>query len=617
MGDAPPNTSSPNDLTHPGALGGTFQGSLSTDDQGNSTGAYVGHSAFQSQHHFDPSHNAFSAQFDMTQPQVNGRVGPYNMGAMANALPQTNYRPTYNQGAQPRYNNGGPPPGVAHSMAQMTQYGGHTAVNPIMGQQYYMPHHSQIQQFYNHQLAPSQQAANMSPRHNMAYYPGQVMMNPAQQQQLSGGYYYGQPGTYVGQTQAVPGQMMPGQFIASGPRGVSPSGPQDQFGPMSVLGPADESSRNRSNVVRGPPRKPRQSGNAIWIGNLPPQTDLMSLVYHVCQEASGLESLFLISKSNCAFANFKDEQSCVEAQQKLHDSKFQSVRLVSRLRKSTVEGTAGQTAPTGPAATSPHVQVVPVEVVEDQPDTKTESRITTEKVPDDHREAPAVDVEDLELSVRNGVWATQSHNEEALNDAYKAVDNVYLVFSANKSGEYFGYAKMTSRINNDPAAAIEFAPKAQTATDSDLPKAIPTEATENCPRGNIIDDSARGTIFWEIERDDADTPETESEVDDSASVHDGQDVEGGSKAWGKPFKLEWLSSSRLPFYRTRGLRNPWNSNREVKIARDGTELEPSVGRRLIGLFNRVQSPAPMAMGMRQGMTIVAGYPPPMRAQFPQ
>ncbi|KAK8026732.1 hypothetical protein PG991_003788 [Apiospora marii] len=634
MGDAPPNASSANDLTHPEALGGTFQGSLSTDDQGNSTGSYVGHSAFQSQQHFDPSHNAFSAQFGMTQPQVNGRVGPYNMGAMANALPQTNYRPTYNQGAQPRYNTGGPPPGVAHSMPQMAQYGGHTAVNPIMGQQYYMPHHPQVQQFYNHQLAPSQQAANMSPRHNMAYYPSQVMMNPAQQQQqqLSGGYYYGQPGAYAGQPQAVPAQMMPGQFIASGPRGASPSGPQDQFGPMSGLGAADEASRNRSNVVRGPPRKPRQSGNAIWIGNLPPQTDLMSLVYHVCQEASGLESLFLISKSNCAFANFKDEQSCVTAQQKLHDSKFQSVRLVSRLRKSTVEGTAGQTAPTGPAATSPHAQVAPVEAPEDQPEAKPEPHTTTEKVPDDHKEAPAVDgvtqkdkffilksltVEDLELSVRNGVWATQSHNEEALNDAYKAVDNVYLVFSANKSGEYFGYAKMTSPINNDPAAAIEFAPKAQTATDSDLPKAIPTEATENCPRGNIIDDSARGTIFWEIERDDADTPETESEVDDTASAHDGQDGEGGSKAWGKPFKLEWLSSSRLPFYRTRGLRNPWNSNREVKIARDGTELEPSVGRRLIGLFNRVQSPAPMAMGMRQGMTMVAGYPPPMRAPFPQ
>lgn len=28
-------------------------------------------------------------------------------------------------------------------------------------------------------------------------------------------------------------------------------------------------------------------------------------------------------------------------------------------------------------------------------------------------------VEDLELSVRNGIWATQAHNETALNKAYE------------------------------------------------------------------------------------------------------------------------------------------------------------------------------------------------------
>ena len=201
---------------------------------------------------------------------------------------------------------------------------------------------------------------------------------------------------------------------------------------------------------------------------------------------------------------------------------------------------------------------------------------------------------------------------------------MYLVFSANKSGEYFGYARMVSPINEDPAAAIEFAPKAQTANDMDLPKAIPTEATEFAPKGRIIDDSARGTIFWEAEREDGSgdmsAPDSEEggstgEIDDSSSAKSGQDG-GESKAWGKPFKLEWLSTTRLPFYRTRGLRNPWNSNREVKIARDGTELESSVGRRLIGLFNRVQSPIPgnPGMGLRPAMAMIPGYPP-MRSPY--
>lgn len=191
-------------------------------------------------------------------------------------------------------------------------------------------------------------------------------------------------------------------------------------------------------------------------------------------------------------------------------------------------------------------------------------------------------------------------------DYLQTSDNVYLVFSANKSGEYFGYARMLSHINEDPAAAIKFAPRVQETNDPDLPKAIPTEATEHAQKGRIIDDSARGTIFWELEREDVeDESDHESEVGGEAKTGDDE----GSQTWGKPFKLEWLSTSRLPFYRTRGLRNPWNSNREVKIARDGTELEPSVGRKLIGLFNRIQSPHQFANAVRPptGM-ITHAYP---------
>ena len=196
-------------------------------------------------------------------------------------------------------------------------------------------------------------------------------------------------------------------------------------------------------------------------------------------------------------------------------------------------------------------------------------------------------------------------SQKSANTSVQNSDNVYLVFSANKSGEYFGYARMTSEINDDPEAAIEFAPKTQEPNDVDLPRAIVTDGTEFAPKGRIIDDSARGTIFWEADRGDSDSgSDTES---DAQSTKSGG-LEEGAKTWGKPFKLEWLSNTRLPFYRTRGLRNPWNSNREVKIARDGTELEPSVGRRLIGLFNRIQSPGQVPAGMRPPMSMIAGFP---------
>ena len=164
---------------------------------------------------------------------------------------------------------------------------------------------------------------------------------------------------------------------------------------------------------------------------------------------------------------------------------------------------------------------------------------------------------------------------------------------------------MISPINDDPAAAIEFAPKAQAVEDPELPKAFPTPATEFAPKGRIIDDSARGTIFWEAEREEGADEEEESNKSDQD-----EDSAPASKAWGKPFKIEWISTTRLPFYRTRGLRNPWNSNREVKIARDGTELETAIGRRLVGLFHRLPEPVTQPPGQMHGVSVpLMGYPP--------
>lgn len=165
---------------------------------------------------------------------------------------------------------------------------------------------------------------------------------------------------------------------------------------------------------------------------------------------------------------------------------------------------------------------------------------------------------------------------------------------------------MASPINEDAAEIMRALPQTEVTESSDTPKTIPTPATEWAPRGRIIDDSARGTIFWEAELSDEEEegapggtvpqPETESAAGSSSP-----------QVWGKPFKIEWLSTNRLPFYRTRGLRNPWNANREVKIARDGTELETGVGKRLVQMFHR-PGPAPSAQMPMMG---APGLPPQM------
>ncbi|KAK8567782.1 hypothetical protein V6N13_105729 [Hibiscus sabdariffa] len=54
--------------------------------------------------------------------------------------------------------------------------------------------------------------------------------------------------------------------------------------------------------------------------------------------------------------------------------------------------------------------------------------------------------ENLDLSVQQGVWATQRSNEAKLNEAFDSAENVILIFSVNRTRHFQGCAKMTSKI---------------------------------------------------------------------------------------------------------------------------------------------------------------------------
>ena len=53
---------------------------------------------------------------------------------------------------------------------------------------------------------------------------------------------------------------------------------------------------------------------------------------------------------------------------------------------------------------------------------------------------------DLDLSVETGLWATQRHNEEILDQAFRTSKEVYLIFGANKTGEFYGYARQVGSL---------------------------------------------------------------------------------------------------------------------------------------------------------------------------
>jgi hypothetical protein len=201
---------------------------------------------------------------------------------------------------------------------------------------------------------------------------------------------------------------------------------------------------------RGPPRKPRQSGHALWVGNLPPATTIGDLKDHFSREATNdIESLFLISKSNCAFVNYRTEAACTAAMGRFHDSRFHGVRLVCRLRRGTPTG--GSTSPTTPElSTSDSLTPESTDEIE-KPVRKELVRMSSgpvivdssssqspkkepqhgvdgldkagselqARVAEKYFVVKSLTLQDLEASVRSGVWATQSHNEVALNHAYE------------------------------------------------------------------------------------------------------------------------------------------------------------------------------------------------------
>lgn len=307
-------------------------------------------------------------------------------------------------------------------------------------------------------------------------------------------------------------------------------------------------------------------------------SDILSLKDHFATGATAeIESLFLISRSNCAFVNYRSEAACVAARDRFHNSTFRNRNLVCRLRQSATTSSSSSrsqedvaTSVESPASQFPEEEPLSPLIV--GPVIEKSVR----KTPARYFVLKSLTLHDLQASLSKGTWATQKHNESVLDKAFADAEAVYLVFSANKSGEYFGYARMMSAIPSEPTVQAKVAPGSNAQDSSYTPRTIPTSATATAPKGRIIDDLARGTIFWEAE-----TPESEQSEGVQKNI-----VKQGEGAC-REFRIQWINTTKLPFFHTRGLRNPWNANREVKVARDGTELEPRLGKYLLLMFDDV------------------------------
>lgn len=502
----------------------------------------------------------------------------------------------------------------------------------------------------------------------------------------------------------------------------------------------------------------------MWIGNVPGGTTHDELWGFLKRppmdndsfesDANGVLSIFLISRSNCAFVNFDTEEHLQRAivqfnGQQLHPHDRRGPRLVCRVRRKEDDLRAGvggqrgmgvhtryvreqsqqgqmnkqvapseddQSSSTGrrsslssesghPVAVTASLQSSDDEATRarrgSQPGdsvkaqssssySSTNSSFLSRHFPKRFFILKSLTQFDLDLSVENGLWATQKHNEAILDQAYRTSSEVILIFSVNKSGEFYGYAQMTGRIlksdhrvpwashadasvtsvspsrcqpgspsptvatnqsfftpsenrlveespmpftphtggtlsskpspmephrSSAPAAlgprprrefsagpptkkfSLHESGKARSATgiiskdfvsatpDIVLDRNAPVQAVRNkaSTDGTKSAVSALQAVEEEnnsISSDDGDAGEEQlkDDVMPSMTKNAGSDEQ---QAWGQPFKVEWLCTDRLPFFSTRHLRNPWNQDREIKVSRDGTEVEPGVGQQLL------------------------------------
>ncbi|KAJ9191872.1 hypothetical protein DTO164E3_8619 [Paecilomyces variotii] len=571
-----------------------------------------------------PSYQPPAMPFDQQSMQQHF-LSLHQSQGMVYPIPQMSHFPGQVPGGNPAYN-------IPYSPAFQTAYGQQSQHAHLHGASGYQPY---IQSSPAHQ---STVVSGQAPVYGQAYYHpqpyapsfGQTMQAgvPMHQRQQATEYmtHQGAPSSATVAPRKEP-ERRPSTAVydvaSTIVDGSSPGQTGRAMSQMQDSSPQRLPSISGPSTPRGPPRKPKQSGHALWVGNLPPGANVVDLKDHFSRDATDdIESVFLISKSNCAFVNYKTDAACTAAMARFHDSRFQGVRLVCRLRRGlTIPGSSvTTTVPSSPATQSPRTQEGPIDFVDEEAGSSQESGAANEgapekpqppstaRVPERYFIVKSLTVEDLELSRQSGIWATQAHNEATLNRAYETADNVYLIFSANKSGEYFGYARMISPINDEESQTLEMPSRPNVPAEPEILNVTATEATATAPKGRIIDDSARGTIFWEANSsEDEDDDGTRSEK----SVEETTEEAGttGTQSFGKPFRIEWMSTGRLPFYRTRGLRNPWNANREVKIARDGTEIEPSVGRKLTQLFHVQPTASSTSLGSSSGQPHSYHLPP--------
>ncbi|ORY22021.1 YT521-B-like domain-domain-containing protein [Naematelia encephala] len=486
---------------------------------------------------------------------------------------------------------------------------------------------------------------------------------------------------------------------------------------LSWSGPSrpDIVDKERERKAYHPQAPARRSDFVMWVGNVPNNTSHEELWRYfnttvpISLEGSdepwrGPSSIFLISRSSCAFVNLSSQNDLDRAVaffngRALRPWDPRCPLMVCRVRRKDDDLRAGVGAQRGtgmhrewvklqsPPAVDPVPSPASPAVLEHPPDGEGRRRDSIIDATTAHKSSESyastnssflakhfprrvfilksLTTAELEESVETGTWKTQRHNEPILDQAFRTSQEVILIFGANRAGEFYGYAKMVEPIDKEraklrstpssgsskkaetkdgyflspslshltsnspseltPAEETQTVQKAggQRMTDPTHAKSAPGDAqsSSSAPAAiraqtlnpkdvqpnyfppmpihapsneNQADRQAAlggSTRQAQLTTDGVlrkDTVLSPGEINERAHER-GPEDEVSADGWGKPFKIEWVKVGSLPFTRTRHLRNPWNSDREVKVSRDGTEVEPNVALQLMAEWDKAST----------------------------
>ncbi|EXJ62237.1 hypothetical protein A1O7_02670 [Cladophialophora yegresii CBS 114405] len=370
-----------------------------------------------------------------------------------------------------------------------------------------------------------------------------------------------------------------------------------------------------------PPNGPTGRGeNALWVGNIPSNTTVMRLRDYFSNAMPSQHDLLSISynpDARYAFVNFRTDSARMLAIQQAAYHLLDGKRLDCRIRQN---GSSRSTKVNYGLDSGRPSQSISIS--SDAPSTlrhKVEEMLhfpeadSSQYGKEKYYILKSYSLETLYQSLASGLWHVPKRHVERLNNAFQTASKVYLIFSVNGSGRFFGYATMRAEISDEerptPSANGNLFPAhpAQEPYDTELTESgsdSQSEPTSRRPSLSSCDTSVTtGSISYEPQRrkiiwhasSSPHCPRSPSTADGSYPLQfpisspdsidppslDSNSVSSNLTICTQPCRIKWLSAQSVPFEELRGLRNVWNSNKEIHVARNVTAVEPAAAAMLL------------------------------------